>query len=593
MKPWRLRAPYVPILIAALIALALLAILQYHWVGQVSAAERERMQSTLRASAARFSEDFDRELARLYLSFQIDAATLRDRNWERYAQRYDHWVTTAPYPRLVDSIYLVQMRDRGSLYLERFNPETRRFEPVSWPSHMAKVWQRFMQSYRSATVENGMLVIASPETVAPEVPALLIPATRTWLLSDQHRIDFEARFLFGDTIIAPADEACLSCETLRGGGTGFAHTIVTLNRDYLQQEFIPRLAARYFGGDTPDYHLTIVDKSRADAVVYRSDSQAPLSTAGDATVDLLSVRLDELNRFLIDPSLRASDDADERAPLTIGIVSRGGSEAQEPVGQWQLIVTHRAGSLDQAIEALRARNLVLSLGTLLLLAGSVILMIALARRAQRLAQQKIDFVTVVSHELRTPLAVICAAGENLADGVIQEPEHARRYGAVIRGEGRRLTEMVEQVLEFAEIQSGRKSYDMAAADVADLVQRAISACDLQLTAAGAQVVTRLAPDLPPVFGDARALHKAIQNLISNAVKYGGERPWIEVRAACVGGPRGPEVQIAVADRGMGIPPEDLPHIFEPFYRGREAMTAQIQGSGLGLGLVRHIIQAHG
>ncbi|HWQ11195.1 MAG TPA: HAMP domain-containing sensor histidine kinase [Roseiflexaceae bacterium] len=594
---WRQNALYLPILVAALIALVLLAVLQYYWVGQVSAAEHDRMRATLRASAARFSEDFDRELARMYLSFQMDATTLRDRNWERYARRYDHWSSTAPYPGLVDQIYLVELRDRGSLHLQRFNPATRSFERVAWPAHMAGVWQRFMQSYRETALEGGVVVSTSPEPVAAEVPALLVPIARTWLLSDRQQLDFEASFLYGDTIIASADATCLSCEPVKGGVPLFAHTIVTLDRDYMQREFIPALARRYFAGDDRlDYHLTIVTTGETPRTIYRSDPQAPRGQAplGDAVVDLLNVRLDELNRFLLTDSLRIADEDDgQAAPLAIGIVARNPHTAHESQGQWRLVITHRSGSLERALAELRARNLALSLGTLLLLAGSVILMIAMARRAQRLAQQKIDFVTVVSHELRTPLAVICSAGENLADGVIQEPEHARRYGAVIRGEGRRLAEMVEQVLEFAEIQSGRRAYELAPVDVADVVERALAACQLQIRASGAQVDVRVAPDLPPIQADARALRNAVQNLLSNAVKYGGARPWVEVRVSLVAGVHPPEMRIAVTDRGMGIPAEDLPHIFEPFYRGREVMAAQIHGSGLGLQLVRHILQAHG
>jgi signal transduction histidine kinase len=589
-RSWRVSAPYTLILAAALVALLLLGSLQYHWVGQVSAAERERMQATLRAGAVRFGEDVDRELARIYLSFQMDAATLRDRDWERYAHRYDHWASTAPYPGLVKSIYLVELRNRGSLHIERFDPATRSFVPSPWPPHLSGVWQRFMQSYRASSVRGAAVESSSPEPVAGEVPALLVPIARTWLLSDQQQLDLEASFLYGDTIISSADGACLSCEPMQGGADLLAHVVVTLDRNYLQQEFIPALAQRYFAdGDGLDYNLAIVSSADPSRVVYRSGPAVP-TDYGDAAVDLLSVRLDELNRFLLDDSLR-TDDEKGRAPLAVGIVTRGAGEAAP--GGWRLLVTHRAGSLDQAVATLRLRNLALSLGTLLLLAGSVFLMIALARRAQRLAQQKIDFVTVVSHELRTPLTVICAAGENLADGVIREPEHARRYGAVIRGEGRRLAEMVEQVLEFAEIQSGRKAYDVTPLDVAEVVERALAGCRLQAQAAGARVELEVNMGLPPVIGDARALCNAVQNLVSNALKYGGAQPWVSVRAMVSAGRRGPEVQIAVTDRGLGIPPEDLPHIFEPFYRGREAMSAQISGSGLGLRLVHHIVQAHG
>jgi signal transduction histidine kinase len=590
-RPLPQNAFYPPILVAALVALVLLATLQYYWVGRVSAAERERTQATLRAGAARFSEDFDRELARMYLSFQMDAETLRDQDWERYARRYDHWIDTAPYAGLVDAVYLVELRARGSLHIERFDPQQRSFVPSPWPPHLSGVWQRFMQSYRQVAVQGGTLVSSAPEPLAEEAPALLVPIARTYLLADQQQLDVEASFLYGDTIIASAGDACLSCEPVQGGVPLFAHIVVTLDRDYLKQQFIPTLAQRYFGnGSTLDYNLAIVSNARPEWVVYRSAPAAPRDVGGaDATVDLLSVRLDELNRFLLDDSLRTEDEK-ERAPVAIGILSSRAAETHSVQGQWQLIVTHPAGSLEQAASELRARNLALSFGTLLLLAGSVILMIVLARRAHRLAQQKIDFVTVVSHELRTPLAVICAAGENLADGVIQEPAHARRYGTVIRGEGRRLAEMVERVLEFAEIQSGRKAYTMAPQVVGDLVEQAVAACRLQIEASAAHVELHLDPELPLVRGDARALCNAVQNLLSNALKYGGERPWvrIEVRQA-----PGGELVIRVTDRGIGIPAEDLGQIFEPFYRGRDAIAAQIHGSGLGLQLVRSIAAAHG
>jgi two-component system OmpR family sensor kinase len=87
--------------------------------------------------------------------------------------------------------------------------------------------------------------------------------------------------------------------------------------------------------------------------------------------------------------------------------------------------------------------------------------------------------------------------------------------------------------------------------------------------------------------------RALQNLIRNAIKYGGEQGWVGVQAQSQAGRRGPEVYVTVRDTGMGIAPEDLPHIFEPFYRSRDAVAAQIHGSGLGLSLVRQVVEAHG
>ena len=194
--------------------------------------------------------------------------------------------------------------------------------------------------------------------------------------------------------------------------------------------------------------------------------------------------------------------------------------------------------------------------------------------------------------LRTPLAVISSAGENLADGIIHDLAQARRYGALIHSESGRLATMVEQALEFAGIQSGRKRYDFRHVEVRDLVESALAGYQPQLREADFVVEQELEPDLPPVLGDAAALRRAIQNLLSNAIKYSGERRWIELRAGSVVKDRGVEVQITLRDSGLGIAPRDVPHIFEPFYRGRDAVAAQIHGTGLGLSLVRHIIEAH-
>jgi len=133
---------------------------------------------------------------------------------------------------------------------------------------------------------------------------------------------------------------------------------------------------------------------------------------------------------------------------------------------------------------------------------------------------------------------------------------------------------------------------------ADLVHDSIGACRNEIESAGVEVEIAVAPDLPPVLGDVTALRSALQNLISNAVKYGGDARWLRVTATAGAGTRGPgsaikSVVFTVEDHGLGIDADDRKHIFEPFYRGREAVSKQIQGSGLGLNLVARIAEAHG
>ena len=117
--------------------------------------------------------------------------------------------------------------------------------------------------------------------------------------------------------------------------------------------------------------------------------------------------------------------------------------------QWQLAVQHTSGSIDAFIRNERNRNLAIGFGIYLLLLGSIIAIVYSSLRAKAFAQRQIDFVSSVSHEFRTPLAVIYSAGENLADGVARDGEQVSRYGDLIKGEGKKLSAMVEQILEFA------------------------------------------------------------------------------------------------------------------------------------------------
>jgi signal transduction histidine kinase len=257
------------------------------------------------------------------------------------------------------------------------------------------------------------------------------------------------------------------------------------------------------------------------------------------------------------------------------------------------LAKRRDGSLEQAVGAIRRRNLGISLGTLALLAITSGLMVLATQRAQRLARQQIEFVAGVTHELHTPLTAIRSAGQNLADGVVADPAQVRRYGALIEGEGRRLSDMVGQALEFAGIQSGRRIYHPRRVEVGEIVDGALADSRWRLQEKRVEVEREVEPGLPPVLVDPAALRRAVANLVENAVKYGGRAGWIGVRArrsatVGVGG-----VEITVADRGPGIRKEDLPHLFEPFFRGRDAATGGISGSGLGLSLVRHIAEAHG
>jgi signal transduction histidine kinase len=259
-----------------------------------------------------------------------------------------------------------------------------------------------------------------------------------------------------------------------------------------------------------------------------------------------------------------------------------------------LIVRHSEGSLEEVVAAHQNRNLAVSFGVLFLLCVSMGTIVVSARRAQRLAKSQMDFVAGVSHELRTPLAVICSAAENLADGVVASKDQVTQYGTLIRDEGRRLTGMVEQTLQFAAGQSNRQTYDLKPHHVADIVETALRQSAPAIEAAGCRVERNVAGDLPDVVVDRAALSQSLQNLIGNAVKYGGDSRWLGVRAETgESAAGGREVRILVEDKGFGISPAELPRVFDPFFRGKEVTSRQIHGTGLGLSLARDAVTAMG
>ena len=240
----------------------------------------------------------------------------------------------------------------------------------------------------------------------------------------------------------------------------------------------------------------------------------------------------------------------------------------------------------------RRRDLAISFGVLFLLVISIAILIITSTRAQRLAKLQMDFVTAVSHELRTPLTVISSAAENIAHGVVEGKQQLEQYGSVIGAQARKLFEMVEQILLFAAIREGHQRYSLRPLEVTEILEAALSSTAGLIQAAEFRVDRNVEPNLPQILGDLSALSRCLQNLITNALKYGSEQRWIGIQARLTEhGLSGKEIQISISDHGMGIDPRELPHIFEPFYRSPSVTAAQIHGTGLGLPLAKSIVEA--
>jgi two-component system sensor histidine kinase SenX3 len=635
-----------------------LAWMQYQWLGQLSTAERERMQRTLRTAAAQFATEFDTELSRTLVSLQVDAQMVRDQNWTAYAQRYSIWANSAIEPRLVRDVWLVDTLpgtplpdvmavnrpppipiDR--LRIRKWNTQSLAFEDAEWPDDLVRMRDTLAARFIGLAMRGGQGGNRSRANAEPPQASLTLS------------IGDDTTLVSPVTVVEMGDHSGPPRITVLG------FTIVRLDPAVVRDTILAALTQRHFhGGDAEvDYRVAVIKKDgKKDdpaSVVWESEPgiAAQVVAAPDVEQDFMGPRPDQMFIFArnlrtgvdtkvaipppppppppgpagnrepgiairhdayevkIAPGSRLPDPGSASDNIVVSMIEReakrGAARGRVMTGpgqfgsfdaRWVLMAKHRSGSLEAAVAGVRSRNLIVSSSILMLLTVVIGLIAVSARRAQELARQQLEFVAAVSHELRTPVSVIGAAAGNLADGVVGDPQRVRKYGETIQGEARRLGETVERVLQLAGIAAGAAAAARTPITPDELIQQSINACRVEIESAGFNVEVAVADALPNVVGDVRALRSALQNLISNAVKYGGNARWLRVGARAVPGARSRapgEVLFTVEDRGLGIDADDRKHIFEPFYRGREAVAQQIQGSGLGLNLVLRIVAAHG
>ena len=219
----------------------------------------------------------------------------------------------------------------------------------------------------------------------------------------------------------------------------------------------------------------------------------------------------------------------------------------------------------------------------------VFLVAGAAAREVRVAELKSNFVASVSHDLKTPLALIQLFAETLELGRVRTPERAQEYYRIINGESKKLTRLIENILDFSRMEAGLRPYRMEPADLTESVKKVLSRMDTQFEQGHFSVTTKIEPDLPRVLADEGAAEQAIENLLANAVKYSGESKHIEVSAKRVNG----HIVVSVTDHGIGISRREQGRIFRKFYRVQRELGGGPQGTGLGLAIVDHTMRGHG
>ncbi len=232
--------------------------------------------------------------------------------------------------------------------------------------------------------------------------------------------------------------------------------------------------------------------------------------------------------------------------------------------------------------------LLIPVSTLIIAVGLAVVWLTVISEG-RTSRLKSDFIANVSHELKTPLSLIRMFGELLATGKHKGESSSREYGEIITREAERLSHLIDNVLDFARLERGKASYDFAEGSLVDVVERALDVCRYRVEKEKMRLRTAIDTNLPPIRMDENAMTLVLLNLIDNAVKYASEGKEVDVRLTRVPG----GVALSVRDFGPGIPAGEQPRIFERFYRAQGARDRNVRGSGIGLALVKHIVQAHG
>ena len=243
---------------------------------------------------------------------------------------------------------------------------------------------------------------------------------------------------------------------------------------------------------------------------------------------------------------------------------------------------------DLAKERTRTNLIVIGIIDIVLLL-SIWLIFRNIHRQMELAKLKSDFVSSVSHEIRTPLALIQMYIESLEMDRVKSQEKVKEYYNVILQETQRLTGIVNKILNFSQIESGKRRYSMGEVHLNEIVDTVIKSFSLVLEKNGFETVLNLSDNLPAIWADRESIADILVNLVDNAMKYSDSKKYIEIQTQSMDS----KVILKVIDKGIGITLNDQKNIFDKFYRVTEKNLAlKAKGSGLGLTIVKHIIDAH-
>jgi signal transduction histidine kinase len=261
----------------------------------------------------------------------------------------------------------------------------------------------------------------------------------------------------------------------------------------------------------------------------------------------------------------------------------------QPFPDWKVALFDPDGkSIEQLTGKERQLYLMLFMGIILVMVIGIILMVRTVIHESEISRLKSEFVSSVSHELKTPLSLIRMFGETLDSGIVTDEKDRRKFYGIIRKESERLTHLINNVLDFSRIDAGVKEYNFREADLVEVVRNSLEAYKFQTSDSGIKIESELPDESIILKIDKEAIPQVLLNLLNNAVKYSEEEKYIKVRVS----KDSTSALISVTDHGVGISKEEQRKIFDKFYRVSTDKTKETPGTGLGLTLSRHIVDAH-
>jgi signal transduction histidine kinase len=533
------------VVILLLAAGAGLGVLQVTSVSQATHADEVQQRFSLDREASQAANDAEDGI-RVLLSFarSITPSEFATENWAAIISNLQLWYSKSPFPDLVRSIYIIRSLPAGGALV--YSKEGAVFKETPLPADLRGV-----------------------------VPTLLSTSItpRSWpttVMSDARRV-----------VLVPISFA--------------GAVLVVLDTNIYYEKVLPYFVARDAGANL--YRVVVT----ATGAVLSQTAGLPPDREPDARVGVSSLPVQDFGMdggmappkvlspsastgATIDPLLQSWLQKASGVSETLTVPpDRGGGAITDEV---TLQIFYPRGSLSSTMRVQETLSIAFSLGILAVLMVSVFVLARLYRRSVMLRTSEQEFVASISHELRTPISVIQATSDNLSRGVVVDATRLPRYAEVIHGQIKRLSGMVESILLYAGLQSGKsRPPSLTEIDLASFLSDVVQ--PLQVFAGERATHLRVvAEDLPrTICSDTMALRLIVENLVMNALRHAAPGDvLLMVRQR-----DGQTLEVLVEDHGPGIPAREQTRVFQPFVRGERSTRDQIPGSGLGLHLVRRVV----